>query len=567
MAELPVEVPSRALAAPTAPAENPLESNFLMGFARLPVVRQLVLLISLAASVAVGVSVVLWMRDPDYRALDGVVSTQQRSRVADILQANNIAYRIDPTSGMLMVPQNQLHEARMKMASSGAVIDGSRKGCEILFEEQGFGTSQRIEKARIVRCLEGELARSIETINIVQAARVHLAIPKPTVFIKDHPTPTATVTLVLMGGPQSMTGDQVRGVMNLVAGAVAELSVDAVTVVDQNGNTLSRKAQDPALEQTDFQLDYVRELEESKKEKITNLLLPIIGPNRFRAEVSAEVDFTFVEETAETFNPDLPSTRSELLIEERRGGAELAQGVPGALSNQPPGAAQAPETVGDALLSSASAATGQRTRTETRRNFELDRSISHTRYSVGTISRLTVSVVVADVAELNQESGETSYVPREEAELEKLTVLVKNAIGYNAARGDTVTLINAAFVQVPIELSEPVPFWMQPWFIDIVKQLLGGLALLILVMGLLRPLIRNVKEVGAEVKANRALVTNAAAASLTGGDGAVQLAGGQVRAALAAPRYGPRMEEVQGLIAEDPARVAQIVKRWATSDE
>ena len=566
MAELPVEVPNRALAAPTTPAENPLESNFLMGFARLPVVRQLVLLISLAASVAVGVSVVLWMRDPDYRALDGVVSTQQRSRVADILQANNIPYRIDPTSGMLMVPQDRLHEARMKMASGGAVVDGSRKGCEILFEEQGFGTSQRIEKARIVRCLEGELARSIETINIVQAARVHLAIPKPSVFIKDHPTPTATVKLILMGGPQSMTGDQVRGVMNLVAGAVAELSVDAVTVVDQNGNTLSRKAQDPALEQTDFQLEYVRELEESKREKIANLLLPIIGPNRFRAEVSAEVDFTSVEETAETFNPDLPSTRSELLIEERRGGAELAQGIPGGLSNQPPGAAQVPETASDAIASGASRETGQRIRTEARKNFELDRSISHTRHSVGTITRLTVSVVVADVAKLNQESGETTYVPREDAELEQLTVLVKNAVGYNSARGDTVTLINAAFVQVPIELSEPVPFWMQPWFIDIAKQLLGGLALLILVMGLLRPLIRNVKEVGAEVKANRALVTNATTASLIGGDGAVQLAGVQARA-LAAPRYGPRMEEVQGLIAEDPARVAQVVKQWANSDE
>ncbi|MCZ6642571.1 MAG: flagellar basal-body MS-ring/collar protein FliF [Gammaproteobacteria bacterium] len=566
MADLPVEVPKTSILARAADtSENPLESNFLMGFARLPVVRQLGLLISLAASVAVGVSFVLWMRDPEYQVLEGV-SPAQRSQVSNILQANNIPWHIDQSSGMLMVPQNRVHEARMQMAAGGAVVDGSRKGCEILFEEQSFGTSQRIEKARIIRCLEGELARSIETFNIVLKARVLLAMPKPTVFIRDHPTPTASVNLVLMGGPQSMTIDQVRAVMNLVAGAVPELLMNDVTVVDQTGNTLSRKAQDPGLEQSEANQRLIRNFEASKKEKIANLLVPIIGSNHFRAEVSAEMDFTFVEETQEMFNPDLPSTRSELLIEERRGEIELAQGVPGGLSNQPPGITQVPETAGAAVAPGRAAATGQRTRRETRKNYELDRSISHTRYPVGTISLMTVSVAVDHVAEVDEQSGETTYVPREQAELEQLTALVKDAIGYNSARGDTVTLINYPFVQIPIEISEPMPFWMMPWFIDIVKQLLGGLALLILIMGLLRPLIRNVKEVGAEVKANRALVSNAAAASLAGGDGSAQLAGGST-GALSAPRYGPRMEEVQGLIAEDPARVAQVVKRWATSDE
>ena len=185
---------------------------------------------------------------------------------------------------------------------------------------------------------------------------------------------------------------------------------------------------------------------------------------------------------------------------------------------------------------------------------------------MGTISRITVSVAVDHVAQLDEANGVTTYVAREQAELEQLTALVKNAVGYNSARGDTVTMISYPFVQIQLELSEPIPFWMQSWFLDIVKQLLGGLALLILIMGLLRPLIRNVKEVGAEVKANRALVANAAVASLAGGDGAGQLAGGKT-AALAAPRYGPKMQEVQGLIAADPARVAQVVKRWAVSDE
>ncbi len=266
------------------------------------------------------------------------------------------------------------------------------------------------------------------------------------------------------------------------------------------------------------------------------------------------------------FNPDLSSIRSELLIEERRGEAELSQGVPGSLSNQPPGAAQVPETADGDGLTSAPAATGRRTRRESQRNYELDHSISHTRFPVGTISRQSVSVAIDHVAETNAESGETTYVAREQAELDQLTQTIRDAIGYNAARGDTVTLINYPFVRVPVEISEPIPFWMMPWFIDIMKQLMGGLALLILIMGLLRPLIRNVKDVGAEVKANRTLVANAAVTSLSGTDGATQLAGGSA-GALAAPRYGPRMKEVQGLIAEDPARVAQVVKRWATSDE
>ena len=312
-------------------------------------------------------------------------------------------------------------------------------------------------------------------------------------------------------------------------------------------------------------MKYIRGLEESKKTKIANLLQPIVGVNQFRAEVNAEVDFTVVEETQETYNPDLPSMRSELLIEERRTGADLVQGIPGALSNQPPGVAQAPETAQGASATSNSTATGNRIHSESQKNYELDRSISHTRHSVGAISRLTVSVVVADTAVVDPESGEVTYVERAEAELESLTGMVKDAIGYNPARGDNVSLIRAPFIQVPMELSEPVPFWMMSWFIDIVKQLLGGLALLILVMGLLRPLIRNVKEVGAEVKASRALAANTAAAGLSGAEAAAQL-GVQARA-ITGPRFGPKMEEVQGLIAEDPERVAQVVKRWATSDE
>ncbi len=340
MADLPVEIDAGAA------ATNGSGGDFLRGYATLPIVRQLGLMLALAATVAVGVSVVLWMRDPDYKPLTGIGSARQASAAADALQAANIPYRLDESSGLLMVPADVLHQARMKIAGVGG-LSGDQEGFELLDKDQGFGVSQFMETNLFRRSLEGELARSIQSINAVQHARVHLAIPKSTAFLRDQRTPTASVTVGLAPG-QPLTTGQVRAIMNLVAGAVSELTADHVTVVDQNGQLLSGQDDDTAQGGTDRQLKYVQQVESSLRDKVRNILMPTVGANRFTAEVAADVDFTWVEETEELFNPDQPALRSEQTVNEQRVGDASNGGVPGSVSNQPPAVATAPQTLEEA---------------------------------------------------------------------------------------------------------------------------------------------------------------------------------------------------------------------------
>lgn len=341
MAELPVEMDRSLL------TQSGNGSSFLRGFGTLPMLRQVGLLIALAASVAMGFSVVLWMREPDYKPLTGVSSAYQANQVAEVLQAEGIAYRMDSATGMLLVPVDSLHAARMKIAGSEAG-SGGQQGFELLDRDQGFGVSQFMETAMHRRSLEGELARSITSIQSIVQARVHLAIPKTTAFLRDQRMPSASVTVTLAPS-QSLGEGQVRAIMNLVAGAVPELKADHVTVIDQSGRLLSGQDEDEGFADTDRQLRYVKQVETKLNDKIRNILLPTVGANRFMAEVAADVDFTSVEETEELFNPDLPALRSEQTLNEQRVGDGADGGVPGALSNQPPAVATAPETAVDAV--------------------------------------------------------------------------------------------------------------------------------------------------------------------------------------------------------------------------
>lgn len=565
MADLPVEIDAGASPPNEAAAPG---GDFLRGYATLPIVRQLGLMLALAATVAVGVSVVLWMREPDYKPLTGIGSVRQANAAAEALQAANIPYRLDDSTGMLLVPAEVLHQARMKIAGVGG-LSGDQEGFELLDKDQGFGVSQFMETNMFRRSLEGELARSITSINSVQHARVHLAIPKSTAFLRDQRTPTASVTVGLAPG-QSLTSSQVRAIMNLVAGAVTELTADHVTVVDQAGQLLSGQEDDTAQGGTDRQFKYVQQLETSLREKVHNILLPTVGANRFTAEVAADVDFTWVEETAELFNPDQPALRSEQTSNEQRVGEGSDGGVPGATSNQPPAVATAPQTLAEATAAGATAgaaptATPSRSRSQSTRNFELDRSISHTRHQVGRLTRLTVSVLVDDLPAPAAEDGKVTYVAWKEADLERLTALVKNAIGYNAARGDTVTVVNSPFLEEHSDPIEPVPFWTQTWFIDIVKKVVGGLLVLALVLGLLRPLYRNLSRAGSSAASSDAAMARLVSMRGTGDRYYGGIESGQ--GLLGGPAHQSQLATVRGLVAENPARVAQVVKHWVSKDE
>jgi flagellar M-ring protein FliF len=561
MAALPAEA-GGDMAAP------PNQNDFMAGMGGLGIFRQLGLMIGLAASVAIGVAVVLWSWGEDYMPLYTNLDNMDPQDVMNILQTNQISYKVDEHSGALLVVSNQIHNARLKLAGAGISADGSF-GFEILDKEQPLGTSQFMEHARFKRGLEGELARTISSIRSVRGARVHLAIPKSSAFIRDPRKPTASVFLDLYSG-SGITPEQVTAIANMVAFSIPQLTIQNVTVVDQKGNLLTNFDVDQDMAMANKHLDYVHQLEAGLVKRISSILEPVLGQDNFRAEVSANIDFTQVEQTDELFNPDLPAIRSEQVIEEARSGGSVG-GVPGALSNQPPADGEAPE---QAVAEEVAEDNGGTSRLQSVRNYELDRTISYTRHQVGRLQRLSVAVLVNNISSVDAQTQEIVSTPIEDAELERLTSLVRNAVGFDATRGDSVNIINSAFIPktvvAPVALEE-LPIWEQPAIARYIKYLGAFLVLMMMFFGVLRPVMRSLTDTAKdmrEVEAQRALgeLSGDLGADLM--DETVTLSGGD-SLLLTGPNesYDQQINAVKGLIAEDPGRVAQVVKKWVVSSE
>ncbi|MQT44924.1 flagellar M-ring protein FliF, partial [Pseudomonas sp. FSL R10-0765] len=319
--------------------------SFLDNLAEMTMLRQVGLMVGLAASVAIGFAVVLWSQQPDYRPLYGSLAGMDAKQVMETLAAADIAYTVEPNSGALLVKADDVSRARLKLAAAGVTPSDGNIGFEILDKDQGLGTSQFMEATRYRRGLEGELARTISSLNNIKAARVHLAIPKSSVFVRDERKPSASVLVELYPG-RSLEPGQVMAIINLVATSVPELIKSQVTVVDQKGNLLSDQAENSELTMAGKQFDYSRRMEGMLTQRVHNILQPVLGNDRYKAEVSADVDFSSVESTSEQFNPDQPALRSEQSTNEQRTASNGPQGVPGALSNQPPAPATAPQQTG-----------------------------------------------------------------------------------------------------------------------------------------------------------------------------------------------------------------------------
>ncbi|UTL92735.1 flagellar basal-body MS-ring/collar protein FliF [Pseudomonas fluorescens] len=577
-----------------APGSKPpfLNMAFLENISQMPMLRQVGLLVGLAASVAIGFAVVLWSQQPDYRPLYGSLAGMDTKQVMDTLASADIPYHVEPNSGALLVKADDLSRARLKLAAAGVAPSDGTVGFELLDKEQGLGTSQFMETTRYRRGLEGELARTVSSLNNVKAARVHLAIPKSSVFVRDERKPSASVLVELYPG-RSLEAGQVMAIVNLVATSVPELDKSQVTVVDQRGNLLSEQLQDTALTMAGKQFDYSRRMEGMLTQRVHNILQPVLGNDRYKAEVSADLDFSAVESTSEQFNPDQPALRSEQAVNEQRASSQGPQGVPGALSNQPPGPASAPQTTGGAAGAAAAIqpgqplvdangqqimdpATGQPMlapypsdkREQTTKNFELDRSISHTRQQQGRLTRLSVAVVVDDQVKVGA-NGETTRAPWGAEDLARFTRLVQDAVGFDASRGDSVTVINVPFAADRGEEIADIAFYQQPWFWDIVKQVLGVLFILVLVFGVLRPVLNNITGGGKQAAADSDMELG----GMIGLDG--ELAndrvslGGPSSILLPSPTegYEAQLNAIKGLVAEDPGRVAQVVKEWINADE
>lgn len=535
---------------------TPVQHMTLIGVLRIPAVRQVMLLIGVAAAVAAGFAIFLWSQTPGYTTLYTDLDTADSAQISEALRAANIKYKVDTESGTLLVPEGQLHDARLELAGQGLPA-GAPAGMDMMQEQSSFGVSQFMEGARYQYALEAELAKTISHLGAVRDARVHLALPKQSAFIREQKSASASVLLQLYRGRMLEPG-QASSIVHLVASSVPNLTAKNVTLIDQQGRLLSSGEEEWNDVQNVNQFKHTQRLEDSYKRRIEEMLTPLVGPGRIRAQVVASMDYTIVEETREAFDPATTVVRSEQISEEqRRAGLSAAEGVPGALSNQPPETVDAALAVPAAGGAESSAMNTSRSST---RNFEMDRTISRTRPQSGTIQRLSVAVLIDDSPPEGADAS--TQQPLTEADIERFTSLVREAVGFDAARGDTVAVVNAAFRNLPEALPPDEPaFWEKPAMRDTLKQGAGIALVLILAFGLVRPMLKTLVDSNMN-STTEYLASGGANVVMSGG--APQIAGGS--RAIARPSYDEKVAAAKNITGHDPARVAQVVKKWVTND-
>jgi flagellar M-ring protein FliF len=516
-----------------------------------------------ALLIALVSAAIMWGRTPDYKVLYSNLSDKDGGAILGQLSQMNVPYKHADGGGAILVPADQVHEARLKLASQG-LPKGGTVGFELL-ENQRFGATQFQEQVNFQRGLEGELAKSIQSISSVQSARVHLALPKQSAFLREQQKPSASVILNLYPG-RTLDRAQVAGIVHLVSSSVPDLPMKNVTALDQHGTLLSNTGDINSAGGLDPEkLNYLQQLEQSYIRRVTDLLEPIVGRNNVRAQITADVDFAMVEQTAETFKPNVgeASVRSSALNESNNGGGTTAQGVPGALSNQPPANPTAPlQGAGGAPGQPAAAQANANGKREQTTNYEVDKTIRVEKRPVGAIKRLSAAVVVNNNRVVDKE-GKVSMQPLSEADLAKITSLVREAVGFSQARGDSLNVVNVPF-NVDEKVVEPeLPLWKQPENISLAKEIGKGLALvtvlLVVVFGLLRPAMRSLGNRQGQIPAMDASGNALAApdAIYTPGRQAGRLTAGGGAAQLA---------EVRQLAKANPATVANVVRAWVNKD-
>lgn len=524
---------------------------------------------SAAAAIAFALSLIigawLWARTPDYAVLFANLDERDGGAIVTALQQQNIPYRFSPGGTAIMVPSANVHDVRLRLAAQG-LPKGGLVGFEVM-ENQRLGVSQFLEQVNYQRALEGELSRTIQSIATVSAARVHLAIPKQSGFLRDAQRPTASVMVNLLPG-RSMDPLQIAGIVHLVSSSVPQMASEAVSVVDQNGNLLTHR-HDPMMTSglDASQLEYINQIEAAYIRRIETLLAPIVGAGNFRAQVTADVDFSRVEETAETFRPNPASDQAirSQQTTEQISGAPGAQGVPGALTNQPPVPATAPIVEPDP----AGGANGVPVNSNRSAvvNYELDRTIQHIRQSPGQIRRLSVAVVVNHRTE-TLPNGQTRTTPPTEEETARIRDLVREAMGFEANRGDSLNVSAAPFTEIREDTLEAPPLWKDPEIQSLAKDLLRYLIVLMVIagayFGVVKPLMKNFeREAERQREAAEAQQRALEAALAAGDEDAVVSLGGNAAAAT----FAKRLERARQLAKDDPRVVANLIKEWMAGEE
>lgn len=549
-----------------------------------PALKPLVLLVGIAAAVAAGVGVVLWSKEPTYSLLYGNLGQQDAAQIAQALDTNAIPYKLEG-SGTITVPADRVHDARLKLAGQG--LPEGDGGFSVMSKDPGFGVSQFMEGARYQHALETELARTITNLQAVEGARVHLALPRQSAFVRDRRKPSASVFLQMKPG-RRLESEQVTAIVNLVASSIPELESQQVTVVDQQGRLLSSpEGTNTEVAEREKQMEIARELEDRYTQRVQQLLAPLVGSDRVRAQVVADVEMSTTEEAREQYRPDSQIVRSEQLAEETSRNGSGPQGVPGALTNQPPqpgtalpaGQSATPAPAGaNGAQANANGAAGvappDNTSKQQTRNYEIDRTVAYTRSPAGRLKRLTVAVLV-DNLRTTGEDGKVTETPITPEQLENMTKLVRDAIGFNEQRGDSVSVVNQSFrgeTKPEDIVADKIPLWEQPLMRDMAKLLVGLIALLVLVFAVLRPMLRSLlgvppkvdkkgkdkdaKQVPVQQVTPVAMAAVAAPATIN--------ADGSISAPL---DYDGQIAAARALVTQDPARVAQLVKTWVGDDE
>ncbi len=528
----------------------------------MPSQQKLGLMVAVAATVALLAGLWMWGQTPDFRVLYANMSERDGGAVIEALQQQNIPYKFSE-GGTLMVPADKVHEVRLNMAAQG-LPKGGTIGFELM-ENQKFGTSQFLEQINYQRALEGELARSVQTMASVANARVHLAIPKPTVFVKEKQKPSASVVLALNAG-RSLDEGQVNAIVHLISSSVPDMPAQNVTVVDQSGTLLSA-ARDGTGQMLDAtQLKYVRQVETDYVKRIEDILSPITGIQNIRAQVTASLDFAVSEQTSEMYKPNQPPNEAavrSLQSSEVLDGIKTAGGVPGALSNQPPVPATAPLVTPSTAVPAANGGTSaNNSHKEMTTNYEVDRTIQHTKMPTGNIKLIAFAVVLNNRS-VTDKDGKVVSTPYTDDEKAQITLLVKEAVGFEEKRGDTLNLLNSAFNDTSEVLPE-IPLWKQPDMIalakEIFKYLLIGGGIFFLLFGVIKPAFKSVAEISA---AQQEAIESAA----QGGGSYNASGGGEHSRQSPVASYENNLQIAKQLAKDDPKIVATVVKEWVNKDE
>ncbi len=553
------------------------KSGFSATLGNVDVLRQITLVVALTICLAIAIFIIILANEPDYRVLSKL-PTAQLIKTMDFLDANKVDYKQE--NNTLSVPSDEYQHVKLLLAREG-LTDEPSQGEDVLMKDMGFGVSQRLERERLKYGREQRLAQTITQLKSISSAKVLLAIPKENIFARREKNPSATVVLTMQRG-RILSEEEVDAVVDIVASSVQGLSPNRVTVTDQNGRLLNSGSQDSISSRSRKEFEIEQKREQEYMEKIDSILIPVIGLGNYTAQVDVTMDFTNVEETQRRYNSDLPALRSEMKVEDSTIGGMLG-GIPGALTNQPPLESVIPENA----TAIQKKAMPSRKHSELTKNYELDEAISHTKQQAGIIRRVSVSVALdyvttTSTAPLKEgsEEGEaitTSNInPRSVSELATIRRLLQGSIGFDLQRGDVIEVVTIPFNRPDLGIVPELPIWQQPWFVKVLKLVLGALVIIVLIVAVVRPMLKRLiypeqtpqdygdKSLDSHIDLGDEtmdMLTSDFDAGAVGfaPDGSLQLPD--------LHRDEDVLKAVRALVANEPELSSQVVKSWLNEDE